>query len=145
MNLSTRILCSPVRQNRSQGFSLVETLIAFTILGLFVATAFQAFAVGMSANVRTGEYAKAQILARSKLADLSVSDGLIPGENSGQVTLDGGFQTFRWRTRIENAHQETTGPLVALPAVVEVTWDDEGHLSVPKVFELHALLISKKP
>ena len=145
MNFSAKVFRFPARQDRSQGFSLVETLVAFTILGLFVATAFQAFSVGMSANVRTGEYAKAQILARSKLADLSVSNGLVPGENSGQVTLDGRSNIFRWRTRIGDAHQETTGPLIVLPAVVEVTWDGGGNLSAPRVFELHALLISKKP
>ena len=145
MKLSTKTFCSPTRQDRSRGFSLVETLVAFTILGLFVATAFQAFSIGMSANVRTGEYAKAQILAKSKLEDLSVSDVLVLGENSGWVTLDDGAQTFRWRTRIENVHQEITGPLIPLSAVVEVTWDDKSTLSVPRIFELHALLISKKP
>lgn len=124
---------------------MIEILVAFTILGLFVATAFQAFSVGMSANVRTGEYAKAQILARSKLADLFVSDGLALGENSGRVALNGGDQTFRWRTRIEDTHQETMGSWISLPIVVEVTWDNGGNLSAPRVFELHALLISKKP
>ena len=124
---------------------MIETLAAFTILGLFVGTAFQAFSIGMSANVRTGEYAKAQILAKSKLADLSVSGDLVPGENVGQVTLDGGAHTFRWRTRIEDVHRDTTGPLISLPAVVEVTWDSGGNLSAPRIYELHSLLISKKP
>ena len=145
MSLSARVLRSPAREDRSRGFSLVETLAAFTILGLFTAAAFQAFSVGMSANVRTGEYAKAQILAKSKLSDLSVSDSLVPGENSGQVTLDGGSQTFRWRTKVEDAHREATGPLISLSAVVEVTWGGRDNLSAPRVFELHALLISKKP
>lgn len=145
MRLSKKIFYSPARQDRSRGFSLVEILVAFTVLGLFVAAAFQAFSTGLSANVRTGEYAKAQILAKSKLEDLSVSDVLALGENSGRITLDNGVQTFRWRTRIENDRQKTTGPLVPLSAVVEVTWDSGGMVSVPRAFELHALLISKKP
>ena len=135
----------PAQREKSRGFSLVETLVAFTILGLFVATAFQAFSIGMSANVRTGEYAKAQILAKSKLEDLSASDGLAPGENAGLVTLDGGVQTFRWRTRVGDVRRKTTGTLVSLPAVVEVTWDSGGNLSAPRAFELRALLISTKP
>ena len=145
MKLAARVFQSPARQDRSRGFSLVETLVAFTILGLFVTTAFQAFEIGMSANIRSGEYAKAQILAKSKLEVLSASDVLVPGENVGWVTLDDGGQTFRWRTRIMHDYQETTGSLVPLSAVVEVTWDSGDTLSAPRVFELHALLISKKP
>lgn len=145
MRLSKGVFYSPARQDRSRGFSLVETLVAFTVLGLFVATAFQAFSIGLSANVRTGEYAKAQILAKSKLEDLSVSDVLAIGENSGRITLDNGVQTFRWRTRIENDRQEATGSLIPLSAVVEVTWDSGSVGSEPRAFELHALLIPKKP
>ena len=145
MRLSEKVAHSPARQDRSRGFSLVETLVAFTVLGLFVATAFQAFSIGMSANVRTGEYAKAQILARSKLENLYASDVLALGENSGRVTLDDGAQTFRWRTRIENDRQETAGSLAPLSALIEVTWDSEGVGYKSRVFELHALLISKKP
>lgn len=145
MKLPKKIFRPPVGQGRSRGFTLVETLVAFTILGVFVATSFQAFSVGMSANVRTGEYAKAQILAKSKLETLSASDVLAPGENSGWVTLDDGAQTFRWRARIENDRQETTDSLAPLLAVVEVTWDSEGPVSAPRTFELHALLISKNP
>ena len=145
MKFSTGTFCPSTRQDRSRGFSLIETLVAFTILGLFVTTAFQAFFTGMSANVRTGEYAKAQILAKSKLENLSVSDVLVPGENGGQVILDGGTQIFRWRTRIEDDRKKTTGSLIPLSAVVEVTWDSGGTVSVPRTFELHALLISKEP
>lgn len=145
MKLSTEVSCPPARRDRSRGFALVETLAAFTVLGLFVTTAFQAFSTGMSASVRTGEYARAQILAKSKLEALSASDALEPGENGGQIALDGGIRIFRWRTRVENAHRETTGPLVPLSAVVEVTWDGEGFVSAPGTFELSALLISKKP
>ena len=145
MKISTRVFRPPTRQDRSRGFSLVETLVAFTILGLFVTTAFQAFSTGLSANVRAGEYAKAQILAKSKLETLSVSDSLVSGENSGWVTLEEGAQTFRWRTRVENDLKETTGSSIPLSAVVEVTWDSGGTVSVPRAFELHSLLISKKP
>lgn len=145
MKISTRVFRSPTRQDRSRGFSLVETLVAFTILGLFVTTAFQAFSTGLSANVRAGEYAKAQILAKSKLEALSISDALVSGENSGWVTLEDGTQTFRWRTRIENDLKETTDSFIPLSAVVEVTWDSGGAVSVPRAFELHSLLISEKP
>ena len=145
MKPSMRAFCPSARQDRSRGFSLVETLAAFTILGLFVATAFQAFSIGMSANIRTGEYAKAQIIARSKLEALFVSEALVPGEHRGQVTLDGGTQTFHWHTRVESSHQQTTGSMIPLSAVVEVTWNGEGAMSVPRVFELHSLLISNKP
>ena len=145
MKISTKVFHPPTRQDRSQGFSLVETLVAFTILGLFVTTAFQAFSTGLSANVRAGEYAKAQILAKSKLEALSISDALVSGENSGWVTLEDGAQTFRWRTRVENDLKETTGSLIPLSAVVEVTWDSGGAISAPRAFELHSLLISKKP
>ena len=100
--------------------------------------------MGMTASIRTGEYAKAQILAKSKLEDLAESDLLMPGENEGQITLGDEEQIFRWRTRIENGRQETQGSLTPLQAIVEVTWDSESALSVPGAFELHALLISEK-
>lgn len=138
------------RRALSRGFSLVEILVAFTILTLFVATTFQVFSTGVRSTTLAGEYARAHTLARSRLDELAASSVLAPGRQSGQVAMDGGARTLHWRTTVTEyaLPGEETGASESRPApllaVVEVTWGGEGVVTAPRRFELRALLLGNK-
>ena len=139
------IRSTPLGRARGRGFSLVEILVAFTLLTLFVATSFQAFSAGIRSAALTGDHARAHILARSKLESLAASPTLEPGEDNGQVTIEA-TRTFRWRTILadyvlpdeaEGRPESRARPLLA---VVEVTW--ESGVATPLRYELRALLLA---
>ena len=78
------------------GFSLLEVLVAFTILALAVATILSLFASGLRNAAVAADYARALTLAESRLATIQGRDvtRLEGGVNEG--SLDG----FTWHTSI---------------------------------------------
>ena len=138
----------PRRGSVSRGFSLVEILVAFTVLTLFAATAFQVFSSGVRSAALAVEYAKAHTVARSKMDELAASPTLVSGEQSGKTAI-GGAQPLRWRTAVteyplpsgrNDASESLPTPLLA---VVEVTWGDNGLGTASHRFELRALLLGR--
>ena len=105
-------------KSRSEGFTLVEVLVGFTILSLFIATAFQAFSMGAESSIRAELRAKAQILAQSQLEALAAGERLEPGESERQIVLDGGTQTLTRHMQVEPG--TLAGSLIAS---VRVAWD----------------------
>ncbi len=81
-----------------RGFTLLEVLIAFTILALSLAVVMQAFSTGFRSLERAKDSTVATLQARSKLAELGQTILLEPGEQGGE--LDNGST---WRMVIEPA------------------------------------------
>lgn len=82
---------------RCQGFSLLEVLVAFTILGIALTVLMQVFSTGLR-NITVGEdYTRAVLLAESRLASVGVEEPLQEGEQSGSFD---GPQGYRWRVVI---------------------------------------------
>ena len=136
----------PRGRTGSHGFSLIEVLVSFTILALFVAAAFQVYATGIRSTALAGEYARAQTLARSRLDVLAAAPALAPGEETGQTTLDGHGRILRWRATVTDypvpvRTESPDSPMVLLLAAVEVSWDAEDGSATPRRFELRALLL----
>jgi len=137
------------RRARSRGFTLVEILVAFTILVLFITTTFEVFSSGVRSATLSAEYAKAQTLARSRLAALAASEPLMPGEESGQVALGTDALTLHWRTTLEAypipGGQEAgpESPVAPLRAVAEVTWGSQRTSTSPHRVVLRALLLGE--
>lgn len=74
----------------ARGFTLVETLAAFTILALVLATVHGAFSTGLGSAGRASRTAFAVDAARSLLAEVGVTQSLEPGES--RVTLEDGWE-----------------------------------------------------
>ena len=136
-------------KKRSAGFSLIEILAAFTLLAVFIATAFQVYTAGLRSTARAGDYARAQTLARSRLDTLAAAPVLEPGEESGQVTAHRGARVFRWRTTLTDyplpdyAGRNLEPPAPPLLAVVEVAWDGDSMAEARHRFRLSALLLGR--
>lgn len=139
----------PAGRTGIRGFSLVEVLVSFTILALFIAAAFPVYVTGIRSTTLAGEYARAQTLARSQLDILAGVPALAPREDAGRTALDGVGPTFRWRVRVTDypipdvARGGPDSPTVPLLAVVEVSWDGESRAGTPHRFEIRALLLGR--
>jgi general secretion pathway protein I len=80
----------------SGGFTLIEVIVAFTIMALALAALLQSFATGLRNLGMAESYTGAALRARSKLAEIGQILPLEAGEQSGE--LDDGFQ---WHALIE--------------------------------------------
>ncbi len=83
------------RRRARNGFTLLEVLVAFVILGITLVALYGQFFTGLRA-VRTSDAVAAAVgLARSKLEAVGVSEPLRFGETAGR--FDNGYQ---WRTAV---------------------------------------------
>lgn len=80
---------------RSQGFSLLEVLVAFAILGISIGVIFQIFSTGLRAAKLSEEYTYATVLAESKLAGIGVQTPYEEGVEEGTFN-----DKYGWRTTI---------------------------------------------
>ena len=82
-------------QRRRDGFVMLEFLVAFTLLVLFLAGTFAALAVAIRADQRATFLTLGSILAKSRLAAAGIEFPLTPGTTGG--TLPNGY---RWQAEI---------------------------------------------
>ncbi|MBE0623368.1 MAG: prepilin-type N-terminal cleavage/methylation domain-containing protein [Burkholderiales bacterium] len=120
------------RANRARGFSLLEVLVAFVILVLALAVIMRIFSQGMSRVGESENYARAVMLAESKLAQLGAGIPLEEGELSGESE-----DALHWQVRL--AGYEADQPVAArageparavlpvrlLQVEVQVSWDGD--------------------
>lgn len=88
---------------RERGFTLIEVMVAFTILALTVGVVSLIFSNGLNTATTADAYTRAMAVAHSKLAELNLPDSLRPGQAQGQVA------DLRWQTRILPYFFEPTG------------------------------------
>lgn len=81
---------------RESGFSLLEILVAFSILAISLGILFQIFSKGIQLASTGEHYSRALLLAESTLATIGRTEEIEIGENSGEVD---GFYT--WTVIIE--------------------------------------------
>ncbi len=87
------------KSSRNKGFTLIETLVAFTILAMILGAVFAAFSTGLTATSRAERAANATLLSRSALAELGVARPLEEG-SYGEEFENGAFYQISIR-RIE--------------------------------------------
>ena len=77
--------------NSMQGFSLLEILVAFTLLALAMGVLMQIFSRGVNGATLADRYAKATMYAESKLASVGIEESLKESSASGKFDDD-----FSW-------------------------------------------------
>ena len=109
-----------------RGFSLLEVLVAFTILVMVLGALFQVFGGSLRAATVSDQYTHATLIAESKLASLMVEGNAVEGEYTGE---DAG--TYQWQVSVVPYEDSEAPPADALSVqpltvTVEVSWQDNG-------------------
>lgn len=108
-----------------RGFSLLEVLVAFTILAMLLGVMFQVFNTGLHAARDGEQYSRAVVVAESQLAQLAGEDVLVEGVTSG--VDDTGFHWRATVARFYDTELEVTDlPVMPFRVVIEVLWDEGG-------------------
>lgn len=81
--------------SKQKGFTLIEVLVAFTILVASVSVAVVIFGNGLRVAGVADDYAQAIAVAENRLAEVQVAETLLPGESSGAAAED-----MAWNVRI---------------------------------------------
>lgn len=120
----TGLRARPRSPSSARGFTLIEVLVAFTILAFTLAALIQVFTAGLRSSDAVDRHLMATMLARSVLDDLGAEIPVAAGETSGELE-----QGYRWIVHIQPS---TTVPSVAIAdwvqtpyeVQVEITWHD---------------------
>ena len=92
------------------GFSLLEILVAFTLLAMAMGVLMQIFSRGVNGAMLADRYAKATMFAESKLASVGIEDALKESAATGKFDDD-----FSWALAVR-PYQD---PFPREPSVVE--------------------------
>ena len=123
--------CTEHIPGRQAGFSLLETLVAFSVLAICLGVVLRVFGGGGRAAVLTDGYARATTIAESFLAALGTEKELRLGRQDG--LLAGGY---RWTVQVAplpvDTEQISAMNFAFMPYWVEVTvtWGEEDPRSV---------------
>jgi general secretion pathway protein I len=109
-----------------RGFSLLEVLVAFSILSLSLATLFALFGSGVRSTAVARDYQQALVVAESRMAYLQgVTAQQLKMESAQGETPDG----YYWKSAVTPLEQEP--PVVAgftlYQLEVQVSWQEGGH------------------
>lgn len=114
-----------IHRKTCRGFSLLEVLVAFTILAMLLGALFQVFSSGLRAAHAGDSYTRATVIAQSRLAALGVEYPLQEGTSSGSAD-----DTFHWRVIVRPYvdDQLPAGSGVPHPfsVDVEIFWEEGG-------------------
>lgn len=129
-------MCATKKFSQQKGFTLLEVLVAFAILGVAIGTLLQSFAVGLRNVALSEEYTQATLHAESVLASLGIEETLEEGGIGGE--LDG---KYAWRGSVilfaePDAPELNENGVLPYIIIVEVYWDNS---NTERSISLHTL------
>ncbi len=139
---------SPQKMQQT-GFSLLEVLVAFSILALSMGTLMQIFSGGLRNVGLSEDYARAVAIAEEQLTTVGIETPVVPGETRGEFG-----EKFRWQMLakpldgtfgLEQSPTTTVAvsPVGLMGLVVTVEWDDAANRRILTLNS--ARLFVKKP
>ena len=107
---------------RLRGYSLIEVLVAFVILGLALTVLLRIFSSGLRNLSVSSDYSRAVLIAESRIAAASYDHTLLLGDSSG---TEG--ERFRWTQHVSPytpwlGYETTAEGLQAVYITVRVEW-----------------------
>jgi general secretion pathway protein I len=112
--------------SKNRGLSLLEVLVAFSILAVTVAVILRVFATGLRGAAGAESYSEAIFQAETLLAKTGVEVPLTPGEQQSDTS-----GRYRWRRIIRpyalpDLPAEIPLPVSAFEVIVEIYWEEGG-------------------
>lgn len=124
----------------SPGFTLIENLVAITVLAISLVAVFQLFSGSLKSIKASDDYTRGIFHARELLEEVSLSEQISEGELKGK--FDDGY---RWKTEIRRREgvqgRQARSRLELFEIKVSVLWDS---LGAEKRFELMTMKIAAK-
>ena len=112
--------------NKQQGFSLLEILVAFSILAFSLGILLNIFSGGLRRTIVSEEYQQAVIIAQSKLATVGIENAVEDADARGKVQDN----KYTWEIKVTAYDDEKMGleadeqgNLVPYKVTVTVKWD----------------------
>lgn len=135
-----RITPKMIRTSSGMGFTLMEVLVAISVLATCLVVILQLFSGGLKAGKLSDDYTRGIFHAREKMEEIILLDILEEG------TVEGEFEDgFRWRAdiiRLEPGEEEALRlPFDTFTINVEVLWGPEGR---EKHFKIDTLKVAEK-
>lgn len=126
-----------MRQNA--GFTLLEVVVAFAILGLSIATLVSTFQIALRRSDHDRRQTEATLIARSVLARVGTEWPLEPG------TRNGSWEEFHFRvdqsTTAGGPHRERT-TLLPLTVKASISWRDAGNTPIVAISTIKLMRVS---
>jgi general secretion pathway protein I len=123
----------------NRGFTLIETLVAISILAISLVVILQLFSGGLKSSKLSDEYTRGIFYAKEKMDEILLAEELTEGVINGKVDDD-----FRWRAEALPLDIEETKdlklPFRAFNINVDVIWDAGGR---DKHFTISAIKLVK--
>jgi general secretion pathway protein I len=100
---------------RCKGFTLIEVVVAFVLLTLVLATAFEIFSTGLARAGQLEDQSRALVIAQSQLAAAGVEEALKEGETRGESD----DRRFHWTVTVTRT-DEGAEPGKPVPSVYQL-------------------------
>ena len=105
------------RLNSQSGFTLIEVLVAFTIVSICLVMIIQLFSAGLKASKTTCDYTRAVVHAKDRMEELAFD----PVQGSGEFE-DG----FTWQSEVEPYNEPEESLFKLMKIKVIISWPDVG-------------------
>ncbi len=93
--------------NPQNGFTLLETLVALSVLAISLGVTYQVFSSALRNSALADDYAQASMYADSHLAEIGKKVHVLPSVSEGSYN-----QRYRWKLEVQDLDQTTSRSLV---------------------------------